>query len=371
MNIIIVNCFDTYEHRVDLLSQVLVSKGHSVMVYMSNFCHFKKTTRTDKKEGFKFFEAKPYRKNLSFARLYSHSKLSKSIFNYVKQEAGSIDVLWVLVPPNSFVKDAVKIKNMYSNIKLIFDLIDMWPETMPIGRIKNIFPFSAWKNLRDKYIRKADYIVTECNLYQDRLSDILIGKKVKTLYLSRPLVDYKADLRLHDNKINLCYLGSINNIIDINVISNLISHLKEQRPVELHVVGEGERRNELIEAAEKAGADVVFHGVIYDKYEKQRIFDSCHYGLNIMKNSVCVGLTMKSIDYMEFGLPMINNIHGDTWKIIDRYKIGINTDDGIISLPTDYDIKIRKRTREFFINNLTIEKFEFELRDIIDGNGEQ
>ena len=43
-----------------------------------------------------------------------------------------------------------------------------------------------------------------------------------------------------------------------------------------------------------------------------------------MKKSVCVGLTMKSIDYFEFGLPIINNIKGDTWNAVEEYGIGIN-----------------------------------------------
>ena len=61
-----------------------------------------------------------------------------------------------------------------------------------------------------------------------------------------------------------------------------------------------------------AGAEVFYHGKVFDSKEKNRIFETCHYGLNIMKDSVFVGLTMKSMDYFE-GLPIINNIQGDTW----------------------------------------------------------
>ena len=37
-----------------------------------------------------------------------------------------------------------------------------------------------------------------------------------------------------------------------------------------------------------------------------------------------IGLTVKSIDYFEHGLPVINNIKGDTWSMIDKYNVGIN-----------------------------------------------
>ena len=33
---------------------------------------------------------------------------------------------------------------------------------------------------------------------------------------------------------------------------------------------------------------------------------------------------MKSIDYFCYGVPLINNIPGDTWQLVDEYGIGIN-----------------------------------------------
>ena len=76
-------------------------------------------------------------------------------------------------------------------------------------------------------------------------------------------------------------------------------------PVTLHIIGDGESKQELIDAAKAGGATVEYHGKIHDPQDKQDIFDKCHFGLNIMK-SVCVGLTMKSID--GFLSPIINNI---------------------------------------------------------------
>lgn len=42
-----------------------------------------------------------------------------------------------------------------------------------------------------------------------------------------------------------------------------------------------------------------------------------------MKDNVCVGLTMKSIDYFQHGLPIINNIQEDTTEIVKQYKVGL------------------------------------------------
>ena len=94
--------------------------------------------------------------------------------------------------------------------------------------------------------------------------------------------------------------------------------------VELHIIGDGEKRKALIDAAKAAGANVIFYGKVYDRTAKQMIMDQCHAGLNIMKKSVFVGLTMKSMDYFECGIPIINNIKGDTWQFVDEYGIGVN-----------------------------------------------
>ena len=44
----------------------------------------------------------------------------------------------------------------------------------------------------------------------------------------------------------------------------------------------------------------------------------------MMKSTVEVGLTMKSVSYFQLGLPIINNIKGDTWNLIKEYDAGIN-----------------------------------------------
>ena len=363
MDVVIVNCFDTYEHRVALLCDAFIKEGHNVEVLTSDYRHFEKVQRSDQKDNFRLFHAKPYKKNLSYSRLSSHVQLSKDIFKYLGRRE-TPDLLWVLLPPNSFAKDAAKYKKTHESVRLIFDLIDLWPETMPVGSIKNFFPFTIWRNLRDNNIKVADHIVTECVLYQERLKDVIHGMPTTTLYLARPLVPYEPHLNLPNDRVNLCYLGSINNIIDIDEIGKIIEEIKKCKSVELHIVGDGERKEELVKVSEKAGASVVFHGKVFDRKEKQKIFDSCHYGLNIMKNSVCVGLTMKSMDYLEFGLPMLNNIHGDTWENIEKEKVGINIDTEIV-LEEPYDDKSRNRARRYFENELTMEVFDRKVKALL------
>jgi len=97
----------------------------------------------------------------------------------------------------------------------------------------------------------------------------------------------------------------------------------------------------LIEEVKGSGAIVEDYGKVYDPKEKQQIFDKCHFGLNIMKDTVCVDLTLKSIDYFQHGLPILNNIQADTTKIVDKYNVGFNiTDENISKLPIRLQLQI-------------------------------
>lgn len=369
MNIVIIDCFDTWEHRVDLLHKIFSELGHNVKCLLSDYRHFEKMYRYDKKKDFIFFHAKSYKKNISIQRMLSHIFLSRDFFSYVTKNINDIDLLWVLAPPNIFIRDASRVKKRYSHLKLIIDIIDLWPESMPIKRGKKIL--FLWRYLRNKYLKYADYVVTECNLYQTILSNVLKNLNVMTLYLARENKGYKPNIILPNNNISLCYLGSINNIIDINGIANVVNICQKKMNTVLHIIGNGEKKNVLKNKIIELGAAVVDHGEIYDRIDKQKIFDSCHYGINMMKDSVGVGLTMKSIDYFEFGLPIINNIHGDTWDIIEKYNCGYNFDIAFRNKNFYYtSIKIRNNCRKFFESFLSEENFRMEIIKLLQKLGE-
>lgn len=373
MEVVIVNCFDTYEDRIDLLHDFFVNKGHDVMVIQSDFRHFKKIKRIENKQDFVFVESKAYYKNMSVARLTSHYSFAKKAFEFV--EDLKPDILYVMVPPNSLAKFAAKYKRKHSNVKLIFDLIDLWPETMPVGKIKALPPFTFWRLMRDKSLKLADFVITECDLYQQVLKTVLKGIITETVYLAKKEVAIDSHPVFIKGEIHLCYLGSINNIIDIAKIKRLVKSIDKIKPVTLHIIGDGENKDVLIDDIKSTGVIVEYHGKIYDSQKKQEIFDKCQFGLNIMKDNICVGLTMKSIDYFQAGLPILNNIPADTAQIIDKYKIGINVTDGnieniankVANANIGELLGMRENTKQMFDRLFSLEAFNDKLQNIIKG----
>ena len=364
MKAVIVSSSYSYLERVELLKEYYEKKGYDTTILLTDFIHANKSYATWEREGYILVNTKSYKRNISVDRLYSHYKFAKDI--EAQLEKMEVDLLHVLLPANSLAKVAKQYKETHPNVTLCFDIIDLWPETMPINRFKRTYPFEHWRKLRDDYLNNADRIYCECNLFakvMHREND----QRFRTLYwvkTDNPVASYP---KLHTDEIHLCYLGSINNVIDIDYIVRMCEELVKNRKVVLHVVGDGEKREELLKRVEDTQTEVIYHGLVYEPEKKQAIFDECHFGLNIMKSSVCVGLTMKSLDYFQAGLPIVNNIDGDTADMIKEYNIGFNGYHALLEnvdklQEKDY-LVMRDNVRKLYYEKFTKEAFVKRLED--------
>ncbi|WP_333646097.1 hypothetical protein [Lacrimispora sp.] len=322
MRIAIVTNSSSYEPRVYMAADFFVRQGHQVFMILSDFIHREKIKGRPAKENAVFIDTIPYKRNISWKRLYSHYDFSKKVYDYIQNE--DFDLLYVLIPANSLAKYAALYKRHYKKL-LIIDILDLWPESLPIDFLKNVWPISIWSAIRNNNLKYADLVITECNLYQKKLECYLKHSQVINVYWPRE-TEKKVVLNARDNdgRIHICYLGSINHIIDIDFIIKLLSCIQNHKMIDLHIIGDGESREELLKRLDMAGIKTTFYGSVYGESEKMKILSSCDYGLNIMKNSVCVGVTMKSVDYLYAGLKLLNNIKGDTWRLIENNGVGYN-----------------------------------------------
>lgn len=362
MKAVVLTCYESNEERMKLVIHSLKLEGFEVVSYTSNFSHIRKEYRNNIPEGMIALDAKAYKKNLSVSRLYSHNKFAKDVFKRVRED--NPDLLYVIAPANSLVKEAYKYKQE-TDVKLIIDIIDMWPESLPVSsKIKSLFPFELWKSYRSKYINCADRLITECNLYHEILKDEYKGE-INTLYWARNQKSVRYGLNLEDN-LSLLYIGSINNIINTDLMVKLVENYGKK--VVMHIIGDGENKEEMIDKLNKV-CEVIYHGPVYDIDKKKEIFSKCHAGLNLYKNDLYIGLTVKSIDYFNFGLPVINNIIGDTSEFIRKYNVGINVDEksimdfGVLKKMRMNNENIYKLYEENFMSDVFIDR----LREIIGG----
>lgn len=362
MKVSIITCFESNEERVSFVYDACKKRKYKVNVITSDFSHIKKTKRINIPKNYEAIETKPYSRNLSISRLLSHRQFAKDAFKLVEEDRP--DLIWLVAPANSLIKEAKVYKEKYPSTKIIVDIIDMWPESLPLNINKYIFPLNLWRNIRKNNIDVADALATECDFYHEILSTEY-NKPITTIHWSRDtkVESIKADLP--KDKLSLCYIGSINNIIDTQIVSEIIDRC--DMPVVLHVIGEGENRYNFVNVNNRV-CEVIYHGAIRNEKEKNKIFAKCHAGLNIYKNNLYIGLTVKSIDYFEHGLPVINNIKGDTWNMIEKYNVGINIDKDF-KLVGNTVIKMRKNNsnvKKLYKDNFTKEIFTKKCLDVID-----
>ena len=349
----LISCSDHYGHRLHVADACLRSRGYETTYITSNFDHTSKAVFTCHVDGCVQIPARPYRKNLSLDRILNHWQFARDVFRYLESLPKQPDMLVVLLPPNFLAYYTAKYKKRHPDVKLVFDIFDLWPETFPGEKAKKLLApaFAVWAAIRDLNLGKADFVVTECEMFRQRLG--LDSKKSATVYLcAKPVQIDPSPVELRSDGLDLCYLGAINNVIDIPSICELIAKLAKEKPVTLHIIGKGEKQQEFVDTAQAAGAQVEFYGPVYDDEKKWDIMRKCHFGLNIMKSSVCVGLTMKSVDYFRFGLPIINNIPADTAGFVQQDKIGLQFEDDcamkLAAISVEECMQIRENVNRVF-----------------------
>lgn len=321
---ILVSCWDWYENRLIYIEEYLQNKGYSIEIWMSDFSHLEKRLRrkNETNTSVSYIHVPPYKRNISVKRLYSHNIFSKNVAKKIKKSQP--DLVYCLIPPNSLVKELVKVKKNLG-CKLILDVIDLWPESFPKGN-KNLWIFRLWKKVRDNHINLADRIILECDYYKEVLSGV-DNSKLDVLRLIKKPIEGSCEFKPYEQDICLGYLGSINSLIDIEKICEIVKLLSTSKSVLIRIVGEGENRERFIQSLKMAGAKVEFYGTVYEDKELMYILGGCHFGINIYKKNIKVGLTMKSVSYFQLGLPILNSISGDTKKMVDQCQIGINVEE--------------------------------------------
>lgn len=321
-----INSTNHYNVRTGKFVNDYVKKGYDVIYVTSDFDHMtKKRYCFNEYKNSKQLHVISYKKNLSISRILSHLMFSYKTFYMLL--ACKPELVYVEVPNNSLVKSSAKYKKI-NNAEIIVDVFDMWPESMPV-KTKNMIVnrgFNIWRNFRNKNLKFADQIWIECDYYRELLSAQKINLPMETKYLTLENAETSIETKVSEDEIDLCYLGSINNIIDISLIEKIVSELAKNKRTRIHIIGDGERKDEFLEILKQNSIEIIDHGKVYEIDKLQEIFNQCWFGVNVLREGLAIGITMKSISYFRGGLPIINTVQGDTSRFVEECNIGINVD---------------------------------------------
>lgn len=319
---IIVSCFfnNITASRPKLVLDFL-SRHYETTLLTADFNHSTKSYDNCLLENVKKIHVPPYRKTFSIGRVWSHTVFALKVTKEIRREKP--ELLYICIPPNLSGLRSAKLGRKLG-AKVILDIVDLWPNPNSDhprnGIIKVIH--SIWRKLRDKAIAIADITIAECQLYKNHIKN---QSQSIVIPLAKKENSISSECSTEDsNSIIIGYLGAFSSYsYDFHSMIKIASRLRRWYP-KLEIIGEGERKQHILDMIDEAGIECVDYGAIYDETKKQEIMTRWHLGYNGYIEIATVGQSYKSLEYLSFGVPLLNSIKADTWELVEARKIGFN-----------------------------------------------
>ncbi|MBF12728.1 MAG: hypothetical protein CMC63_11220 [Flavobacteriaceae bacterium] len=346
-------------------------RNFDTKVLYSNFSHSLKKFRYFGNKDFKHLTTNSYQSSLSINRILSHLIYSLKVIKYLIRE--KVHIVYVIIPPNWLL--LTLLLKLNRKTKFIIDVIDLWPEAFPHDN--NIFKKSILsiigiipKVSRMIAVQKSDFFIAESQYFFKKLK--LNGKKnSKVIFIKKIQSDTPAFTGLSE-EISIAYLGNIGFIYDFDSLFEIMLGIQKKRRVTLHIIGSGPNRNWFFNQLKNKNLEFIDHGISFDEDFKINKLSQCWFGFNGYKNSTEVALSYKSIDYLSYGIPLLNSAKEDTETLVLSEKIGFNFNEynlgnlieDLSFISRDDVIKMKKNAFKTFQNKFSGESFYNEMDTI-------
>ena len=348
--------------------------SENVRLISSNFNHIRKVH--DDSGNDEAISVRAYQKNISLRRVLSYWDFARGID--VSRLFKDVDVVYICVPDYlSAVK--VLLGRPRSAVKVIVDVVDLWPEAIPVEGLK------AWvvKNrlilriaafVRRKVLGRADLLLFQSQHFREVFGSI----PAFTGYLPMCQEGNAVHITVHRSPlrdgINVLFLGSLNSITDVDGLSKILIKLAEHRHVSLSIIGGGEGVNHLLSILDPSDVVVSNMGLVFDSDIISSEISRCHFGFNGYREATEVSVSYKVIDYLANGLPVINCTKGELRELIPGFACGLcytaETIDAcverILHLDDSSHIEMSVAARRLFVDHFGFESFCERLRQHVD-----
>lgn len=372
--VIIISNFheDNEISRTNIAYKYFISKKLDTTVLYSNFSHSLKKFRNLNNKDFVLLKTISYGSSLSLRRILSYIIFSYRVFTFLQKN--KYDIIYVNLPPN--ILSLAVFLFPRKKVITIVDIIDLWPESFPhagsLPKKAIVLLFGGFlKKIRKFAIDRSDYCIAESNLFYKKLN-LKNKKKSRVIHLKKFQIE-KTNLNDTSNDFSIAYLGNIGNIYDFDSLFVIIKELEKFRLVHLHVIGLGPRSDWFFEKLDIMNISYTHHGASFDENLKKSILSNCWFGFNGYKKNTEVALSYKSIDYLSYGVPLINSAKEDTEELVKTENIGFNFDsnnmreliDTLSVITYSEIIKMKIDTYKVFQDKFSGQSYFNEMNDVL------
>lgn len=333
--------------RAGLLATELLSRGHQVTWWTTNFNHFAKKLAFKPDEILQYkdnltivaLKSLTYKRNASLVRLFSQ-RVSARHFQIMQRQFAKPDILIVHYPAIDLAYAAVRYA-MKHNIPVIVDVRDMWPDTfirlLP-QVIRPLVQLFLWRSYQMK-----KYVFSKANVLISMSNDVL-GWAVRTssrqksdlyrvFYLGAPRSSMNAEdirpeikqwLMNHQQCFVCAYIGTFGKSYSLLSVIEAAKELLQSgdRSIVFILAGDGPDFTGIKQAAD--GLDSVFLPGWINSSEAAAILRQSKVALIPINDTTPEGVMCnKLFDYASSGVPVISSVDGEMRAFINQHQIGL------------------------------------------------
>lgn len=386
--------------RISDICESLAKRGHDVTVLtglpnypegvvLEDYRHGNK--RTETLNGVKVIRCFEMGRGKSKVKLflnyfsYAVSATFKALF--IKEE---FDVVLVnQLSPVMMGIPAMAYKKKHKK-KILFYCLDLWPDSLAAGGIKeNSFIYKIFYKISKWIYKSADLILVTSSMFEDYFRNILQMNTVNIKHLPQ----YAEDLFVQvdetsvtevaastENKTyNFVFAGNIGDMQSVETIIKAANELKENKNIIFHIVGDGSK----LEECKKLTKELELQNIKF--YGRRPVEDMPKfYGMAdamiiTLKDNKALSYTLpgKVQSYMAAGKPIIGAINGETRYVISEAACGFSCEAenykslaDLIKRFCDSNEKEQMATnaQKFYLDNYSKDKFmsilELSLKDL-------
>lgn len=302
-----------------------LSQLAQVDVLTSDFNHSTKTRNIVEEAApirtITYIKTPRYATNISFMRIYSHLMFSIRAARYLRSRLDAFDIVYTTLPFNILSwwilsRSRVRLK--------IVDVMDRWPDSLPFPRsFKKLFApaLAVWRNFLKGSIRQSDLVMAVSDECLDATKKYArMGACLKRFYIGHELLESQVSKQ---PILTIAYVGNIGSLYDFETLLDVLGEHHWSNKMQLFVIGQGDRRDWLLEQLTKRGIKHRYFGPIFDSSRLAEILCGCHIGFNGYRNTTAA-FSYKANTYFAAGLPILNSMDGDLKKLVKERGLGLN-----------------------------------------------
>lgn len=314
------------------------------------------------------------------------SSALKRIFNYISFSFMAMlfgifatkkaDVIYAYHPPLTVGVAAIFIK-LFRRMPIVYDIQDMWPDTLKATGMLNNNKILNLIGLVCKLVYKfVDHIVVLCPGFKQLLIERGVPKeKISVIYnwcdeqgltQAKPAkLEYQ---QLMQNKFNIIFAGNMGKAQALDIILEVAKNLQDFPDIQFVFVGGGTETERLKQRSSIEGIPNAIFIPRMSMAEVGGVLELSNLLLVHLKKDPLFEITVpsKTQAYMAMGKPILMAVAGDAAELVQKAQCGciaISEDAAsiqqaileIYQLPTSEQQKMGINARNFYIQKLSLE----------------